>query len=502
MFVLKQAPVMVSMLVNPDRLTKQEGDGYLSKIKTSLLANTGIDYQKDIQPWLGNEITLAVTSLDVDREPENGKEPGYLMVLTTRQPEKSREFVNLLFSKRVLAGANLSVEQYKGVKLTDDNNHLAGAVVGDRFVLFANKLKVLREAINNVQAPDLSLTSSDQYHQAIKQLPSSPVAMAFLNLPRVAQWQGLELKDKTYDSQVLSVVLNPKGFLTETTFVAKEETLPPAQQLSKPVEALQYIPASAGLVISGSDLSNLGKDNLSQLWNQAKAVVSGSQEDTATKLLRPLSDIQQRWGIDWKEDVFNWVKGEYAIGLLPRQNQKNPDWVFVVEKSDATSTGISRWDKIAASHGLLLNSFTLGDQEISAWTKLTTDTTKSAATKDEQAFTIQAKVYGTHTSQGNYEIIANSIEAMNQVLNIKENSLTSNANFQASTAAIPQPNQGYVYIDWTKSQETLENHLPILKLAKVVGKPFFDNLRSLTISSYGNQTQLLKGGVFFQLNDP
>ena len=289
MFVSKQAPVMVSMLVNPDRLSVLQRNRDLSKIKTSLLANTDIDYQKDIQPWLGNEITLAVTTVDIDRDGENGQNPGYLMALTTNEPEKSRKFVDLFFSKRAFdSGVNLAVEQYKGVKLIYENqgrdipaerlyvrqekpetggyytrrerknislghsavqSSLAGAVVGDRFVLFANDLKVLREAINNVQASDLNLTSSSQYQQATKQLPKAALAMAFLNLPIVAQWQGLELPEQIYNSEILSLVLNPKGLLTETAFIAKQE-MPPSEQLSKPVGALQYIPAATGLAIS------------------------------------------------------------------------------------------------------------------------------------------------------------------------------------------------------------------------------------------------------------
>jgi len=46
-----------------------------------LLANTGLDYRRDIQPWLG-EITLAVTTIDIDRDAQNGQ-PGYLMALAT-----------------------------------------------------------------------------------------------------------------------------------------------------------------------------------------------------------------------------------------------------------------------------------------------------------------------------------------------------------------------------------------------------------------------------------
>ncbi|MHC5825204.1 MAG: DUF3352 domain-containing protein, partial [Nostoc sp.] len=220
-FVSKLSPVMVSFLANPDRLQALEREEELSKLKTSLFAKSGIDYKQDIQPWLGDEITLAITTLDIDRDGENGQQPGYLLALATKQPEKSREFVELLFSKRALGGANLAVEQYKGVKLIYDNqevitqekiqnrstersrsvsersrsrsvpqespkskiqNYLAGAVVGEGFVLFANDPKVLRDAINNVQAPDLNLTSSPEYQKATKELLKGGLAVAFLNL--------------------------------------------------------------------------------------------------------------------------------------------------------------------------------------------------------------------------------------------------------------------------------------------------------------------------------
>ncbi len=504
-FVSKNAPVMVSVLVNPDHLAD---DAELSKLKTSLLANTGIDYQQDIQPWLGKEVTLAVSTLDIDRHPENGRQPGYLMALAIQQPEKSREFVKLFFSKRALAGATLSVENYKGVKLIYDNqpeitpgekqqgnslspNSIAGAVVGDSFVLFANHPKVLREAINNVQAAELNLTSSSQYQQASKQLPKGALALSFLNLPKVAEWQGLKLSSQTYDSQILSLIAKPKGLLLETTFVAKED-LTSSAQLSKPVGALQYIPSSVALAVAGSNLSSLGNSDLAQLWFQVTAAISGSQEDVISQLAKPLGDWQKRSKINWKEDIFSWVHGEYAIGLLPSE-QTTPEWIFVAEKSEATPPGIAHLDEIASSNGLSLNSINLDTQKITAWTELTTTKTD---VKDRQSFTIQAKVDGVHTTVGNYEIFTSSIETMDKVLKKIENSIINNPLFQDSIAAIPQPNQGYVYLDWTKSQPILESEFPILKLLKVVGKPFFDNWRSLTLSSYGSETKLLKGGVF------
>jgi len=56
-----------------------------------------------------------------------------------------------------------------------------------------------------------------------------------------------------------------------------------------------------------------------------------------------------------------------------------------------------------------------------------------------------------------------------------------------------------MYLDWTASQGILAP-LPILKLLEIAGKPFFSNLRSLTTSSYGSETGLVKGGVLFRFD--
>jgi len=501
MFVPKQTPVMVSLLVNPDRLGKRRQS--LNQLKTSLLANTGLDYRRDLQPWLGNEITLAITSTDIDRKEENGRQPGYLMALATVDPDKSREFLQALFSKRAIAGTELGSEQYKGVKLIYDNSRpqpsqsegmLAGAVVGDRFVLFANHPKVIRDAINNVQVPELGLTSSSQYQQALTLLPTQRIGVTFLNLATLAEWLGNQPEAQTYQSQMIALKLNPQGLAAETALLAtssaKQEISPPASDLSQPVKALQYIPVGAGLAISGSELNRLGNTDLSQMWAQVSGLLSSGAN-------QPLAALQARWGIDLPQDIFSWVQGEYALGLLP--NLEQTDWVFVAEKSAAATAGISRLDAITQEQGLSISSLTLGEQKISAWTQLTTTPT-SSPDRDRTSIALKAKVQGVHATVGNYEILTTSVEAMNAALKAPQNqSLLDNSKFQASIEPIPRPNKGYLYLDWTASQGTLERQLPILKLLKVLGNPFFSRLRSLTLSSYGSETGLLKGGVFFNL---
>lgn len=501
-FVSKQAPAMVSIL-NPDKLQELDKQVDISKLRAGLLENSGIDYRKEIQPWLGDEITLAVTSLDFDRDPDNGKQPGYLLAVATKAPEKSREFLQLLFSKRVLAGADLNVEEYAGIKIIADYSQpekgmLTGAVVGDKFVLFANDPKVLREAINNVQAPDLNLTSEHQYQEAAKQISKGAFAIAFLNLPNVAQWQGLKLPVQTFDTQLVSLSLVAKGLLAETVALTPEELPLASQQLSKPVAALEYVPADFGVAVSGHDLSNLSSSNLAPYWQQLAGALSGKSEVSTTNFVQPLAEIQNRWGVNLSTDIFQWVKDEYAVALMSNPQQKNPDWVFVVGKTPETSDGISHLDDIAAKNGLNVSSFTFDKQPITAWIQLAATTTK-ADTKAKPSFSIEAQAYGVHTTLGNYEIFTSSLETMHEVIATKDNNLLESRNFQKSIATLPKPNGGYIYLDWANSQDILQKQLPILKLLKVVAKPLFDNLRSLTISSYGGDIHSLKGGVFFIL---
>lgn len=523
MFVPKQAPVVVSLLVNPDRIKalrqvaprareRRRWEKQLNQLKTSLLANTGLDYRRDVQPWLGDEITLAVTAIDIDRNSENGQQPGYLMALATKDANKSREFLQLFFSKRN-AGMDSVSEQYEGVRLYEDSQQLdkqtaaksagtlSAAAVGDSFVLFANHPKVLRDAINNVQAPDLNLTSSSQYQQALTRLPTSSIGLSFLNLPQVAAWRGLELQP-IYESQMITLELKQKGLLAETTLLAApdQEISPSAPMLAQPIEALKYIPSTTGFSISGSDLSHLRETNLNQLWTQVTGGQPSGYDAISRLITQPLAALEASWGIDLPKDIFSWVQGEYALGLLPHANQTAPDWIFIGEKLDTAVPAISRLDAIAQQQGLSITSLPVGNQQISAWTRLITAPV-SSSDSDRASITLKAKVYGVHATVGKYEILTTSVEAMDEALNaFNSKSLIDNPQFQVSSDAIPQSNQGYVYLDWKTTQEILEQQLPILKLLEVAAKPFFSNLRSLTVSSYGSETGVLKGGIFFQFN--
>jgi Protein of unknown function (DUF3352) len=532
MFVPKQAPLMASLMVNPERLEslrlvtanpqdRRQARSEWEQFQQSILGNSGLDYSQDIKPWLGNEITLAVTTLDVDRNPDNGQQPGYLLAVSTKDAERSREFLQILWQKRAIAssypqgvaGTDLVFEQYKGTKLIyrsdpeeaeptvtqssnlnqasspKPQNSFASAVVGNRFVLFANRPKVLRDAINNVQAIDLGLGSSAEYQKAIAHLKQGRIGVAFLNFPQLSTWAGKTLADEAsgYQSLAIALGVDRQGLIAETALQTDGEDTRSAA-LSHPVGALQYIPAVSPLSASGTDLA--------QLWADLSQGVS-RYPDVAKWVNQPIESLQRQWKLSLPDDIFSWVKGEYALGLVPRGvalGETGLDWVFVADKSvDQAEGAIAHLDDIAQQQGVSLGSLQLDDQTVHVWTRLS----PSDLTQAQKA--VEAKVAGVHASVGHYEIFAPSVEAMSNLLKATKNPIAKTQSFGKAIAPLSKPNNGYLFVDWEKARPILENRFPLIKVIELAGQPFLEHLRSLTLSSYGSESGIQRGSVFVKL---
>ncbi|WP_244913194.1 DUF3352 domain-containing protein [Phormidesmis priestleyi] len=543
MFVSKQAPVMASLMVNPDRLTslrqiivkpsdRRQARAELDQFKQGIVGALGFDYRHDLQPWLGDEITVAVTTLDIDRDLENGQQPGYLMAMSTQNSQRSREFLQVFWQKRAIAGADLIFESYKGTKLIYGSDlkdpqdrsksssqstqnaaspiSFASAVVGNQFVLFANSPKVLRDAINTVQATELGLASSETYQTAIAHLNQGRIGLVFVNFPQLAALTGkesalAELATKpednsaTYESLAIALGLDRQGLTAETALLTPTGEIASTPSTSKPVEALKYIPATSPISASGV--------NLDQLWSSLSQGVSGYR-NVADLINRPITALNDRWKLDLPQDIFSWVKGEYALGLVPQQDEnlaKNEtalpglgDWVFVADKSaEEAQQAIERLDELAKEQGISVGSLQVSDQTVNVWTRLST--TNDVKKRNQKVLNVQAEVAGVHTSVGNYEIFTTSVEAMSEVLKATQNPILKSKTFKQAIAPLATPNNGYLYLDWKSAQPLLESRFPILKVLKLAGQPFFDHLRSFTFSSYGSQPGVQQGGAFIKL---
>jgi Protein of unknown function (DUF3352) len=508
MFIPRQAPVMLSLIVNPEQLEalqklsispgeRQRSHWEFQRIKKSLLASTGLNYQKEIQPWLGDEITLAVTSLDYDRNAENGLQPGYLLAVKTENANLAREFLQVSYSKSAIAGTSeLVFEQYKGVKIIYKKPLIpqvkqgisATAVVGD-FVLFANHPKVLFAAINNVQVPDLNLKDSASYQSALRTITTPRIGVAVINLPTLSAWiTNTPVPENPEIEQffTLALALNSQGLIAQTALIGVSGTENQNPALAAPVNALNYIPETALFTAAGT--------NLNQFWTQI-ATGLPAESPLYSLLNQALNRIQEPLGLTLPEDIFPWVQGEYALALISNPETQQLDWLFVTEKTDnmQANTAIQKLDELAENQGLSVGELPLfNDKNMTAWTQLKT------TPYQKKLVSLDAQVKGVHTNIDRYEIFSTSIETLSQAVTTDKVSLLNSEKFQQAITSLPIENDGYFYADWQAGQATFKE-LPIIRFLEVFAQPLFEHLKTFTANSQGSLEGIRRATLFFDL---
>jgi hypothetical protein len=499
-FVPRQSPILLSLLTQPDNLIdfwrvtapateRQRLATRWGKLQAQLLGQLGLDYKRDIRPWLGEEVSFAVTTPDLDREPKNGLQPSYLLALASRDGTAAREFLQRFWQRQASVGTGLIFEQYKGAQLIAGQTtllgrpqtELASAVVGDRFLLFANSLKGLREAINNAQVPELNLSQSPDYRQALDRLPARRLSTVFSDVDTLKDWlqnQGILAAMGQGDRPLLvdhlygSLALSRAGIETSWTMQGDPAVFsshsPSAGQANG---ALRWLPARSLLAVASHDLN--------QFWSQANQRLQAYPTLTAglQALLTPFAtpDLPQR--------VFRWMDGDYALAQLPQAG-----WLLAVERTPAAITGIAQLDDLAQRQGFSPTPLDLEGKTITAWAQL-----RSQRSRGGQ-LDLRAVAQGCHVALGDYELIASSVDGLTQVLR-GDLTLPQSDRFRLATQNLPSPKDGIFYASWPPFQALLEQQFPALRLLSGLGRPLLEHLQALGLSSQGGEAGLWQGTV-------
>ncbi|WP_267384360.1 DUF3352 domain-containing protein [Cyanobacterium sp. uoEpiScrs1] len=511
-FVPKQAPFMVSLLVNPDRLeslaqyiafphNRRRSHREFLSIEKQLLSKTGLDYQTQIRPWLGEEITLAVTSLDFDHNPGNGIQPGYLLAVTTKDKESAKVFLQSSYSKEIISGtSDLIFESYKGVNLIYQRHHdssvnarFSATAILDNLVLFANDPKILRDAINNVQVKTSNLRNYPNYQKALKTITEPHIGIIYANFPALSAWFGnLPIPEIPEITQTLTVAFSVKseGLVAQTALIggAEQGEEPPA--LSQPVGALAYIPVNSILTAAGTDLN--------QLWNQIETGLA--KESPLQQLLnRILISVQDHLGLNLSERVFPSIQGEFSLAIIPNVDNSELDAIFVAKKiPDINFSGwVDNFDQLAQKRGYSVGKLPLRDNTVTVWTELSTITRNNG-----NLTSLDARVSGVHTDVDDYVVFATSVDAMSQALSTSQISLIRSNKLQQAVEALNPENDGYFYLDWSQGKKILEQKFPIIKVLELSIKPLLDNVQSLTVSSQGKENGVRRATIFLNVGVP
>ncbi|WP_019500789.1 DUF3352 domain-containing protein [Pseudanabaena sp. PCC 6802] len=522
-FLPKRSPLVASFLVNPDKLglsaklAAPPGDRAalrreIDDLKRLVKQEWALDYDADVKPWLGNEVTFAVTTTDLDRQPENGLQPGYLLALEIDKPGVAKKSVEAFWQKQAIAGIDLAFEQYQGVPFiyatpTSKRPGLTAGILG-KFVLLTNDPKAMRNAINDIQVPDLALASFNNYKKSVGQLSEARVGVAFVNLAELGKWGAgsgsipSNLANLPEAAITLGLGLDRLGVKAETLLTLDSLANLPAIAASTSSatdnKATQSIPVGSSVIV--------GRD-LQQTWQQINAAVQPYPELTAL-LDRTIALVSSHLGFSLEQDISAWVRGEYAISLQPQADRAN-DWVFAVQKTnpEIAKTAIAQLDDSARSKSkLTVGELEVDGRELTVWTRLSAAIGK-ADKKVSSPAAITGTVAAVRSQTPDLVLVANSVDAMEAALTANPKSSDYKSNAKAIAATLPRNYQTYAYLNEKLDLAALLADVPGLKqMSDRITKsklPIVDRIKAITIASASSNTKdspnVRRGQIFLVL---
>ena len=524
-FVPRQAPVMASLLARPDRVwqlrqlltpanrrfvARQEWQA----LKQTLETTVGWAYDTDVRPWLGSEVTFAVTTPDLDHDETNGLQAGYLALLSCRDVEAAREALHVLWQQRAAQGRNLIFETVSGIPLIYDQapsrpsskglrgqaetvglEALTSALVGDRYVLLANDPRVLRQAISTYQAPDVSLARAANYRTAITTLPPQRIGWVYANGPRLLAWLGLEdnaefhltdAGEPTANFLFLSLRAFSEGLLGDTAIAPAPGQ---AFAVSRPssaamATALDLLPQSTLFATTGTDLGQRLAAS-----DRGLGGISVAQR-SFTALLESLSLSPDQAATE----LFPVLQGDYTMGTLPGTT---PTWLFLVPLTEGQS--FAAVDEFAKTQGINVSQVSLGDRLLTTWTRV--GVTRSNA---QSPLSITTQVVGVHTIVQGYRVLSTSLAGLEQVLqSVTTPSLSEQPAFVQLTEQFDQPGESLAYVNWPALAPTLMGRFPWLRAITAAGQPLTGHIGAIAVRDSGSSESLQQGRVAIRfVEDP
>ncbi|MEL6815052.1 MAG: DUF3352 domain-containing protein [Cyanobacteria bacterium J06598_3] len=403
-FIPEQSPLTLSLLTKPDKLValqqalisperQQSSLADVQQLKQNLSDRTGLDYDRDIQPWIGDEVTVAFTEQDLDLDASNGDQPGYAVVVEIAgdRIQQARAFLQVFWQRQTLAGAPPIIEQVSGVRVLYSQSAssargatssltgaapitMATALVGDQFVMFANDVRVLKRSIRSAQTAT-NLAQNRQYRQAVNQLDESRLGLAYINTtaigdigsvtPKKSQQNKAQLKNRASENRAsenwavaaphfvaIGLGLTEKGvianaLLPQNSSAARVSTQPLASGLkpqdmaaSESMAALRFLPSNSAIAISSRDLSQLAQALTTY------GIAPTTLPDFLTLSPSGTTSNQSKNKAVLHASLWQWASGHYALGRVG--NGTSSDWILAIERQD---DGVTQLDQAAIELG-------------------------------------------------------------------------------------------------------------------------------------------------------
>ncbi|MGJ5631836.1 DUF3352 domain-containing protein [Nostoc sp. CALU 1950] len=431
--------------------TQVELDKNLVQLRDRFLTNNGYDFQKDIAPWVGNDIAIAILAPAVGNKPapkpvttnENAvsEQQSMVIVLPVKNPEIAKR---VLAQPKTLKQGKWIDRTYQGFAIKQSEGqagqNFSAVLLDGRFLVITDSPKATERAIDAYKNKTSLATTGGFAENFPKIANYQPFAQFYVNVPAAAKIAAAS-PNRPLPAQVLAQLQNNQGLAGTMILEPEGIRLKGVSWLNPNSQRLLAVENKAGKMqnrVPAETLMMLSGGNLQRLWGN---YILTSQRNP----LSPIAPEQIRGGIksltdlDLDKDLLSWMKGEFSLSLIPTTpKQGSPDdfrvgLLFMVQTSDRKSaeTSITQLDEVMKNqYQFKVQPGKIGGQSVVNW----------------------VSPYGTLTAthgwlDGDIAFLVVGAPITDKIVPKPNNTLASTLPFQETVPTEPNPTNGQFFLD-------------------------------------------------------
>lgn len=413
----------------------------LQEFQQKMLTETSVDADKDLKPWVGNLMVAVMPSANL-------KEPDVVMAIAIKDKASALSFAN-----KFKSGAKVknTESEYKGVKI----NQLVGekskkpiytAVLKESYLMLSSNKTAIEQSIDTLQGSPSFATKLEATPQS-SQTDNRDAPVARFYLPDYAGMvQAMSSKSATpmdtstleqlkrVKSVVGTVSIDDVGLRLKGAVMVDPKTA--IDYKTSPGKVVAQFPTDTFALVSGA--------NLDSYWSQMAAQAKDSPQEK--QVVDTMRGGSQMIGLDLDKEIFSWMNGEFAIGMMPLsqgilgQLGFGGATVFSTSDRKTADATLSKLDTIAKSQSLAIVERDVNGKKVTEWK------------------TPQGALLGHGWLDNNTVFIATGDQLVTTLSSQTNPSLETSDSFKAVTASLPKQNIGYFYVDVEKAM-TLINRV-------------------------------------------
>ncbi len=328
------------------------------QLRDRFLTQNGYNFEKDIQPWVGDEITLAILApqgnkpavkpVAVNADAVSAQQ-SMVMVLPVKNPQIAKS----IWAKAKNPKQGQWIDRtYQGFAIKQTNGqageNLSATLIDERFLVITDSLKATERAIDAYKNK-ASLANTAGFTENFPKISSyQPFAQFYVNVPTAAKIATTS-PNRPLPAQVLAQLQNNQGLAGTIALEPEGIRLKGVSWLNPNSQRVLAVENKAGKMqnrVPAETLMMLSGGNLKRLWGDYVLTSQGNP-------LSPITPEQLRSGVksltnlDLDRDFLSWMKGEFSVSVIPNKPKDDtPEdfragLVFMVQASDRQSAQAS-----------------------------------------------------------------------------------------------------------------------------------------------------------------